>query len=108
MTTNYRLINAVNQAKTDKKNSKIALAHYDAYSRSWLYDLEDCYNNYSQYKRNAYNRCLQLMSDLDGYALRIISHNSMQFTVGFEFADPDTGECMFAYITKDYDRFAYI
>ena len=108
MTNNYRLSQAVEQAKTDTKNSKIALAHYDEYTRSWIYDLDDCYESYSQYKRNAYNRCLQLMNDLNGYNLKIISYNCMQFTVGFEFADPETGECMFAYITKDYDRYTYI
>jgi hypothetical protein len=32
----------------------------------------------------------------------------MQFTVGFEFIDFETGALMFAYITKDYDRFTYI
>ena len=108
MTNNYRLSQAVEQAKTDKKNAKIALNHYDAYNNSWDYSLYDVYGHYSEYKYNAMEYCRNLMNDLNGYNLKIISHNSMQFTVGFEFADPETGECMFAYITKDYIRYCYL
>ena len=92
----------------NKRQSKIAKAHYNAYCNSYDTRLYDVYTSYSVYKEQAYNRCVQLMHDLGGWGLAIISHNSMTFTVGFMFCDDETGEIMFAYITRDYDRFCYI
>jgi len=98
---------ATDSAQYDRKNSKIALAHYDSYLNSNNRALYQVYENYSLNKQYAYERCVSLMNDLDGYDLRIISANTMQFTVGFEFEDA-SGNPMFAYITRDYDRYCYL
>lgn len=92
------------QAYYDTQN-KVAQAHIQAYDNSHWYYLWDVYSNYSEYKVQAYNRCIDLMNRLNGWGLRILSYNSNVFTVGFLFADPDTGVIRFAYITRDYDRF---
>lgn len=87
------------------KYNKTAREHYSAYLKSTSHDLYDVYSSYSIYKARAYNRCRDLMLDMNGWGLRILSHNSQAFTVGFEYPDSETGEICFAYITKDYDRF---
>lgn len=87
------------------KYNRIARQHYADYINSNATDLDDVYSNYSIYKARAYNRCRDLMLDMNGWGLRILSHNSQAFTVGFEYLDSETGEICFAYITKDYDRF---
>ena len=102
-----KLCNAMDMAQYDKKGSKIALAHHDAYLHSNDRELYHVYNNYSRDKEYAFERCRSLMYDLEGYGLTIISSNSMQFTVGFEFEDV-SGRLMFAYITRDYDRYCYL
>lgn len=102
-----KLTNAMEIALYDKKASKIALAHYESYLKSNDRELYQVYNNYSRNKEYAFERCRSLMYDLEGYGLRIISSNSMQFTVGFEFQDT-SGSPMFAYITRDYDRYCYL
>ena len=102
------LAKVIKEAKADKKNAKIAKAHYTQYENTHYYNLWDCYTSYSHNKIKAFEYCENLCNMLGGWGLRIISHNMMQFTVGFEFADPNTGELMFAYITRDYDRFTYL
>ena len=106
MNTN-RLEQAIKAAKEDKKNAKIAGKQFDRWLNSNAYRLEDVYNSYSVFKARAYQYCKELMWDLQGWGLKILSANSQAFTVGFEFVDPETSELMFAYITKDYDRFCY-
>lgn len=87
------------------KNEKIAKAHYLDYLRSNSYNLWDVYGTYSRNKAMAFLNCRQKMLALDGWGLKILSHNSQAFTVGFEFADKETGVVRFAYITKDYVRY---
>lgn len=106
MNTN-RLAQAVKAAQEDRKNARIAQAHTGQWMKSNNTELYQVYGSYSVYKARAFEYCKALMHDLNGYGLRILSFNSQAFTVGFEFADPETGEAMFAYITKDYDRFCY-
>lgn len=81
-----------------KSNHKWWLCSNDAY-------LCDVYDNYSIYKECSMDYCRKLCAELNGERLRIISHNCMVFTVGFEFNHPTTGERCFAYITRDYNRF---
>lgn len=78
---------------------------YIGWKNSDNYELWHVYGSYSSAKINAFNYCERLMNDLKGWGLRIISSNIMQFTVGFEFEHPETGELCFAYITRDYNRF---
>ena len=87
------------------KYNRIAREHYSAYNRATASELWEVYGSYSHAKARAMNRCRRLCADLDGWGLRILSHTSRTFTVGFEFPDPVTGEICFAYITRDYDRF---
>lgn len=103
------MLNArVKEMAQNKRQANIARAHYNAYRNSYDARLSDVYTSYSVYKKNAYNRCVELMHNLGGWGLAIISYNSQAFTVGFMFCDDETGEVMFAYITKDYDRYCYI
>ena len=90
--------------ETNKTAQRIAKAQYIHYLRSNARKLSDVYGSYSQFKEEAMERCLKLMRDLNGRDLKIISHNSNYFTVGFMYTDEETGEVMFAYITKDHDR----
>lgn len=107
MNTN-RLEQAIKAAKEDKKNARIASAHFEYWKQSSADSLDDVYGSYSIFKARAWQYCKELMWDLRGYGLRVLSFNSQAFTVGFMFEDPDTSEAMFAYITKDYNRFCYL
>lgn len=102
-----RLEKAIKAAKEDRKNARIAKAHITQWEYSSNYQLEDVYKTYSVFKARAWKYCIDLMSDLNGWCPKVLSANSQAFTVGFEFSDPETGEAMFAYITKDYNRFCY-
>lgn len=92
------------QAYYETQN-KVAQAHIQAYDNSHWYYLWDVYSSYSTKKVQAYNRCAELMKRLNGWGLRILSYNCDTFSVGFLFADPETGVIRFAYITRTYDRF---
>lgn len=81
---------------------------YQQYNRSDNTQLRDVYGRWSDKKENAYRHCRELMYKYGGSGFRIVSFNTFMFTVGFEFAHPDTGEPMFAYITPDYNRCAVI
>lgn len=88
------------------KDERIAKAHYSTYLKSTDETLMDVYKSCSRWKFIAFNRCRALMEAVGGWELRIISHNSQSFTVGFMFEED--GKTKFAYITKDYDRFCEI
>lgn len=79
---------------------------YTQYMHSNVYTLDDCYNNYSCYKRAAYHYCLDLMHKYNGHSLKIISYNTTQFTAGF--IGTVEGREAFVYITKSYDRYIFI
>ena len=90
-------------------NNKQIKQAYKQYAKSDLYSLEHCYNSFSYAKQQAWNYCKELENEYDGYNLKIIGYNSMQFSVGFvgEISDVITGELKkaFFYITKSYDRY---
>lgn len=88
-----------------QEQSKLLRGAYESWKRSTDYELWHVYDNYSDSKYNALEYCRELQYQLGGRRLRIISHNCMVFTVGFEFDHPRTGELCFAYITRDYNRF---
>lgn len=81
---------------------------YQRYNMSDDTQLRDVYGHWSDKKENAYRYCRELMYKYGGGGFRIISANTFMFTVGFEFAHPDTGKPMFAYITPDYNRCSVI
>lgn len=84
-----------------KEKQHILYKDYHTYS-----NLSECYSSYSWKKAGAFNYCRRLCYALNGYNLRIVSHNSWSFSVKFEFVHPDTGALCTAYITRTYNRFA--
>lgn len=89
--------------QTIKANISIKSA-YNTYKSSNMTTLNDLYNTYSYAKLRAYNYCRNLYDTLNGYDFRIIGGNCMTFSVGFKYHDTTTGEEMFVWITKTYDR----
>ena len=55
--------------------------------RSWLLsedtELYEVYGRYSEAKVQAFKRCLKLFREHDGKDIRICSHNTFGFTVGY-------------------------
>lgn len=86
--------------------NKTIKAQYYQHDKSRLYSLNDCYRNASYNKQCAFNRCLELCRKYDGRHLKIISYNTMQFTVGF-IGEIDNKTAFF-YITRDHDRYIYL
>ena len=89
-----------------RSNTKMMIANARCHKISNMYDIDDAYSNCSHAKRNAWEYCKKLCADYDGWDLRIISKNTFAFSAGFYFISKETGCICFAYITKDYDRYA--
>ena len=85
------------------KKQKIEIVK--AYEQSNLTDIYEAYKNPSHYKVCAFMWCEELMKKYGGFDLRIIGYNCMQFSAGFQYEDKNTEVVMFAYITKEYNRF---
>jgi hypothetical protein len=96
----------VNTMKTT--HNKQMKGAYEQYKRATATDLYGVYKSFSSDKYRAYLYCVELMQKLNGRGLKVLSGNSFSFSVGFEYMNSDTGEAMFAYITKDNDRCGYI
>lgn len=62
-------------------------------------DIYDVYRRPSYAKVYAYEKCREMMQELDGRDFCIISHNCQTFSVSFVFGNPTTGELMRAVIT---------
>lgn len=90
--------------RSGRLTTKQMKAVQDSHKRSGLVYLEDCYNAPSVYKWIAWRHCYDEFINADGWNFKIIGYNCMQFSVGFEYTDPDTGVVCFRYITRDYDR----
>ena len=86
----------------NNRTAESVIAHYE---RSTDRHRWDVYERPSRYKELAFRECEELMYYLDGFDLRIIGHNCMQFSVGFQFTDPETGVVRFCYCTRDYTRY---
>ena len=69
------------------------------YYQRWLNSTENtiykAYGRPSVYKVRAFERCEDIMQEFDGYSLRIVGHNSSQFSAAF------TTDTDFYVITKD-------
>ena len=72
---------------------------YATYLKSSARELSDVYKNWSGAKEVAMRSCRDLCASLHGYNLRILSHNSQFFSVGFMYLDRPAGALMFMYIT---------
>ena len=91
------------------ENTKLMRAKYREYKLADPTDnLFKFYTRPSEAKWSALEDCKRLMKELNGGDLRILSANGWAFTVGFECVHPKTGEALFAYITKDHNRFIKI
>ena len=88
---------------TKKQMERQARKHYKAWERSEDYALEFVYKSFSVYKARAWRYCQTKQVELNGYGLKIISHNSQRFTAGFEYCDEKDGTAKFYYITPSYD-----
>lgn len=91
--------------KTTKLNKR-EKSFQDAYLRSTDNSLFDAYDNVSKAKWKAWEHCEAVCKEHDGWDLKVISHNSFQFTAGFEFENPSTGAVSLYIITKS-DEFAF-
>ena len=71
----------------------------NSYYQRWLNSTENtiwkAYGRPSVYKVRAFERCEDIMNEYDGYSLRIVGHNSSQFSAAF------TTDTDFYLITKD-------
>lgn len=77
--------------------TKKHLQIYNRYLNSTDFELWHVYGCWSDAKENAMDYCKSQMYKRDGNYLKIISHNTMVFTVGFTFEED--GKEMFMYIT---------
>ena len=57
-------------------------------------ELYHVYGRISRDKMVAMDKCKEWCYQTNGRNFRIISHNSFQFSVAWEYDDPDTGEVM--------------
>lgn len=88
---------------TKNEQKRQAKKHYDAWKRSEDYALEFAYGRYSANKKRAWRCCQEKEIALNGSGLKVITHNCMVFTAGFEYFDEKTGVCMFYYISPLFD-----
>ena len=64
-------------------------------AKNWLnaevkgYKLNDVYGKYSSHKERAFNYCIELCKEKDGWDLCIIGYNASYFTIRF-FTDAGT------------------
>lgn len=79
---------------------------YQRYLCSTDRTLRDCYKTWSDEKENAFQYCLSIMAEKNGYEPRIVSHSIFCFSFGFMF--DENGRQNFAYITKNADRYCYL
>lgn len=79
---------------------------YERYQRSTDYSLYDVYKSHSIYKEQAWDYCKNLMQEKGGHGLKVLGHNCMFFSAGFEYEED--GKKMFMYITHTADRCAEI
>ena len=66
-----------------KRNTKRMREYYRIYGKTNATTLDDIYVNYSYEKEMAYLRCQEIKLELNGYGLKLLTHNTFFFTVGF-------------------------
>lgn len=80
------------QERTAKRN-------ISRWENSTDYSLDDVYNSCSSAKRKAWAYCEKLCRKYKGTDLKVVGHNCMIFTAGFQFIDSDTGVVKYMHIT---------
>jgi len=83
--------------------NKRQAAIVDSFERSNMTELYHAYHSASARKMQAWEDCKKIYAEHETRisTLRIIGANSFQFSAGFEFTAPETGEVRFCYITKN-------
>ena len=97
-------------------NTRIIRNAYRQYLASNACNLAQVYRRYSIEKARAFGYCQYLAQahNIDGtrVELRILSHNTSVFSVGFMgvYPHPKTGELLpaFFYITRDHNRYIFL
>lgn len=87
-------------------NTKTMRNAYEQFNNSSIFDLDQCYYNFSRAKAQAYDYCIELFNRYNGVKFRITGYNSMIFSVGF--IGEINGKKAFFYITPHHDRYIYI
>ena len=88
---------------TTKEKERQARSHFKAWERSEDYALEFAYNRFLNAKARAWRYCREKQAELNGYRLKVISHNRMVFTAGFEYYDEKAKAVKFYYIAPTFD-----
>lgn len=91
--------------KTTKLN-KDEQRYQQMYLDSNDYSLFNVYESVSRNKWSAWEHCETVCKEHDGWDLKILSHNTWQFTAGFEFENPETG-AVALYIITESREFAF-
>jgi len=89
---------------TVREQENRARVNISSWRNSRYTDLNSAYGRCSSAKKRAWEYCQDLCRKYEGEGLKVISRNGYRFTAGFEYADPNTGELMFMYISPNYDR----
>ena len=96
-------------AKANKNNydCKIAYEHYDTWENSFATELYHVYDNFSGNKARAMDYCKEFCKEVGGQGLRILSHNSNFFSVGFIIEVEDNKQ-LFVYHTYANTRVCWL
>lgn len=76
------------------RNTKKAKSFIQQYDVSIDEYLTDVYDNPSDVKIEAFKTCYRKAVKMNGRFLRILSHNTFTFTVGWLYEEPETGVLM--------------
>ena len=87
---------------TARQQDRIAHEHIPAWLKSTDTQLWHVYGKYSPAKNDSYIRIQEECMYRHGWHLRIISHNSMVYTAGYVYTNPETGVLTFVYHTPYY------
>lgn len=82
---------------------RTAIVNIKSWKNSRYTDLYSAYGTPSVKKKDAWDYCIRKKLEYNGSNLKVISRNTYMFTAGFEYVDKETGECMFMFITPNYD-----
>lgn len=85
------------------QQERTAKANIQRWKASTDTSLSDVYKTNSTAKDRAWKYCQELCEKYNGTGLKVVSHNQMIFTAGFQFVDKDTGVLRYMHITPSYD-----
>lgn len=86
---------------TTNQKIAIATANFERYACS-TETLFTAYGKPSVAKQAVWGNLIRECAENGGMDLRVVSHNTMVFTAGYLFPDPETGVVMFKYIAPTW------